>query len=110
MAFDALAAHARDEIGITEALAARPMQAAVVSAFSFLLGGSVPLLASVFATQETFIPIVATVSLFFLALLGAFAARIGGASISQGATRVLLWGAIAMGTTWMAGALFNVAT
>jgi VIT1/CCC1 family predicted Fe2+/Mn2+ transporter len=109
MVHDALGAHARDEIGITEALTARPMQAAVTSSISFALGGIVPLLAGGLAPAETYVPILAAVSLVFLAVLGALAARAGGASIIRGATRVLIWGAVAMGATAAAGSLFGAA-
>ena len=105
MAHDALGAHARDEIGITEALTARPLQAAVTSSISFALGGIVPLLADILAPEGTHIPVIATVSLVFLGALGAFAARAGGAPIMRGAARVLIWGALAMGVTGAIGAL-----
>jgi VIT1/CCC1 family predicted Fe2+/Mn2+ transporter len=109
MAHDALAAHARDDIGITEALTARPLQAAVMSSASFALGGIVPFLAAILAPAGTHVPIVATTSLVFLAGLGALAARAGGAPMLRGAARVLIWGALAMGITGAVGALFGAA-
>jgi VIT1/CCC1 family predicted Fe2+/Mn2+ transporter len=107
MAHDALGAHARDDIGITEALTARPLQAAVTSSTSFALGGIVPLLADILAPLGTHIPVIATVSLIFLAVLGALAAQAGGASILRGAARVLTWGTLVMGVTGAIGALFG---
>ena len=108
MTHDALGAHTRDDIGITEALAARPLQAAAASSLSFALGGILPLLASVLAPSEMRASTVAGVSLVFLAALGGLAARAGGASILRGATRVLIWGAVVMGATGTVGALFGV--
>jgi len=107
MAHDALGAHARDEIGITEALTARPLQAAAMSMVSFALGGVVPLLAVIFAPEGHSISVVAAVSLAFLAALGGLAARAGGAPIWRGAMRVLVWGAVAMMVTGATGALFG---
>lgn len=109
MAHDALGAHARDDIGITDALTARPLQAAVASSVSFALGGSVPLLVGILAPGRMAVPVIATVSLVFLAALGALAARTGGASIVRGALRVLTWGAMAMGITFAVGTLFGAA-
>jgi VIT1/CCC1 family predicted Fe2+/Mn2+ transporter len=107
MAHDALGAHARDEIGITEALTAKPLLAAVTSAVSFTIGGIVPLLADIFAPSQTPIPVIATVSLIFLMALGALAAHAGGAPILRGAARVLIWGALAMVVTGAIGAIFG---
>lgn len=107
MAHDALAAHARDELGITEALRARPIQAASASAASFALGAALPLLVTIFAPATVLIFIVAGASLMFLAALGATAARIGGARISIGAIRVTFWGAVAMAVTAGVGWLFG---
>lgn len=109
MAHDALGAHARDDIGITEALAARPLQAALTSAFSFALGGVVPLLAGVFAPAGTAAFFIAPVSLIFLAALGALAAYAGGAPLLRGAIRVLIWAALAMSVTFAVGTLFGAA-
>lgn len=110
MAHDALGAHARDDIGITEALTARPLQAASVSSASFVIGGVAPLLVSIFAPREILIPVIATISLVFLAALGALAARAGGAPILRGAERMLVWGAIVMVVTGAVGTLFSAAT
>jgi VIT1/CCC1 family predicted Fe2+/Mn2+ transporter len=107
MAHDALGAHARDDIGITEALTARPLQAAVTSSVSFVFGGAVPLLVGILAPRETLIPMTAGISLVLLAALGAFAARAGGAPILRGAARVLIWGAVAMSATGVVGAQFG---
>jgi len=107
MAHDALAAHARDELGITEALRARPIQAASASAASFAVGAALPLLATVLAPASALIFIVAGASLVFLAALGATAARIGGARILIGAIRVTFWGAVAMAVTAGVGWLFG---
>jgi VIT1/CCC1 family predicted Fe2+/Mn2+ transporter len=110
MAHDALAAHARDDIGITDALTARPMQASIASSISFALGATVPYLAGVVAADALRIPIIAGVSLGSLALLGALAARAGGAPIFRGAVRVLIWGALAMAITVAVGTRFGAAT
>ena len=107
MAHDALATHARDELGISETLAARPVQAALSSAASFAFGAALPLLAVVVAPQAYLIPAVAAASLFFLAALGGWAAAAGGASVIKGAVRVTFWGALAMAVTAAAGALFG---
>jgi VIT1/CCC1 family predicted Fe2+/Mn2+ transporter len=107
MAFDALGAHARDDIGISDATAARPIVAAITSALSFASGGAVPLLAATLATRAALIPVVVAVSLLLLALVGALAAHIGGARIVPGMLRVLAWGAIAMSVTGLAGTLFG---
>ncbi len=107
MARDALGAHARDDIGITDALSARPLQAAVASAISFTLGGIVPLVAGIVAPAGSAAWVIAIVSLAVLAGLGALAAYAGGAPILRGAVRVLVWGAIAMGATSAVGSLFG---
>lgn len=107
MAHDALGAHARDELGITEALSARPLQAAVFSAVSFAIGAVLPLGVTALSPFNAMIWLVAVSSLVFLALLGGVAARAGGAGIVTGATRVLFWGAIAMGATALVGKLFG---
>ena len=100
---DALAAHARDELGITEVLKARPLQAALASALSFLCGAVLPILVVVvtplLAPAGWLLPSVALLSLLFLALLGGLAAQAGGASVGVGALRVTLWGAVAMSIT-----------
>jgi vacuolar iron transporter family protein len=107
MAHDALGAHARDDIGITEALTARPLQAALASSTSFALGGIAPVIADILFPREASVVIAAT-SLFFLAALGALAAQLGGAPIIRGAARVLIWGTLAMGITTAFGTLFSV--
>ena len=109
MAHDALAAHARDELGITDALSARPTQAALASAASFAVGAALPLAVTAIAPASSLIPLVSVTSLAFLALLGAVAARAGGAGVLAGTTRVLFWGAIAMALTAGVGALFGTA-
>ena len=107
MAKDALGAHARDELGLSKALNARPFQAAWSSAASFAVGASLPLLVTVFAPVSILIPLIFGTALVFLALLGALAARTGGAGVMMGALRVTFWGALAMGVTAAVGALFG---
>ena len=107
MAKDALAAHSRDELGISETFGARPVQAAIASALSFAIGAMLPLLVAVFAPATGIVSFVAGTSLFFLALLGALAAHTGGASILRGMARVTFWGALAMAITAGIGALFG---
>jgi vacuolar iron transporter family protein len=107
MQHDSLGAHARDELGISEALSARPVQAALASAGSFAFGAVLPLAVAALAPTQSLIPWVSGTSLFFLALLGAVAARAGGAAILVGAWRVTFWGAIAMAITAGVGALFG---
>jgi VIT1/CCC1 family predicted Fe2+/Mn2+ transporter len=109
MAKDALAAHARDELGLTEELAARPLQAALASAATFAVGASLPILTVMLASPGAIGAAVATTSLVCLAGLGALAGRAGGASAWLGAGRVALWGALAMGATSAVGALFGTA-
>ncbi|HYC01221.1 MAG TPA: VIT family protein [Candidatus Limnocylindrales bacterium] len=101
---DALSAHARDELGLTEIHAARPVQAAIASATTFALGAALPLLLTWLSTDAALVPVVAGGSLISLALLGAMAARAGGASIATGAGRVTFWGAMAMAATAAVGA------
>jgi vacuolar iron transporter family protein len=109
MAHDALAAHARDELGITEQMTARPLQAAAASAATFAVGAALPLLVVVFSPL-THLPLaVSGASLVCLAALGALAARAGGASPWIGAGRVALWGALAMAATAIIGKLFGTA-
>jgi VIT1/CCC1 family predicted Fe2+/Mn2+ transporter len=110
MAHDALGAHARDELGITEALSARPVQAATASAASFAVGAVMPLIAVLLAPHSIVIPAVAVTTLFFLAGLGALAASVGGAPVLKGALRVTFWGALAMALTSAVGALFGTIT
>lgn len=109
MAHDALGAHARDELGISEALIARPIQAALASAGSFAVGAAMPLLVTAIAPEASLIYLLSGTSLFFLALLGGLAAHVGGAGVSAGAIRVTFWGALAMGITAGVGALFRTA-
>jgi VIT1/CCC1 family predicted Fe2+/Mn2+ transporter len=105
MAHDALGAHARDELGISETLRARPIQAALASAASFAIGAALPLLVAVLGPARYLIPLLSATSLAFLAILGAAAARAGGAGVTIGAARVMFWGALAMGLTAGIGAL-----
>ncbi len=107
MAHDAIGAHARDELGITDTLSARPTQAAVVSAGSFAVGATLPLLVAAIASEARLIPLVAGTSLAFLAILGGLAAHAGGANVKAGAIRVLFWGALAMALTAAVGAVFG---
>jgi VIT1/CCC1 family predicted Fe2+/Mn2+ transporter len=106
---DALGAHARDELGITETMSARPLQAAGFSAVSFSLGAAMPLLVVFLVTGSLLIPILAASSLIFLAILGGVAARAGGASVTKGSLRVFFWGAIAMIATAIIGKIFGTA-
>jgi VIT1/CCC1 family predicted Fe2+/Mn2+ transporter len=105
MRHDALGAHARDELGISETFRARPIQAALASAGSFAVGAAMPLLATAMAPATGLIPIVSGSSLLFLALLGGLAARAGGAGVTMGAIRVTFWGAMAMALTAGIGAV-----
>ena len=109
MAHDALGAHARDELGISEVLAARPVQAALASAASFTAGAALPLIVATLAPASLLGAVVAGSSLVFLAGLGALAARTGGAPVIAGAWRVTFWGALAMALTAGVGALFGTA-
>ena len=107
MAHDPLGAHARDELGLSDITAARPLQAALASAASFAVGAALPLAIVALAPGNRLVPVIVGASLLLLALLGGLAARIGGASIIKGAARVTFWGALAMGATAAAGALFG---
>jgi VIT1/CCC1 family predicted Fe2+/Mn2+ transporter len=109
MAGDALAAHARDELGISAIHAARPVQAALASAATFAAGAALPLLTAVVVPQSNFVIVVSATSLAFLAALGGLAAQVGGASVVRGALRVTFWGALAMGLTAGVGRLFGAA-
>jgi len=108
--YDALGAHARDELGITETMNARPMQAALASAATFAVGALLPLLVTYFAPAADTALYVGTSSLAFLALLGGLAAQAGGANIMVGVARVAFWGVIAMAATASIGELFGVVT
>jgi VIT1/CCC1 family predicted Fe2+/Mn2+ transporter len=109
MAHDALGAHARDELGISPAFTARPIQAALASAGSFAVGAAMPLAVTAITPAAELIPFVAGTSLLFLAILGGLAARAGGARVTLGAIRVTFWGALAMAATAGVGALFGAA-
>jgi len=109
MAHDALGAHARDELGMSDKLAARPLQAALASAATFGVGALLPILAVVLPPRAWIVPAVSGASLVCLATLGAVAARVGGASAWIGARRVTFWGALAMLATAGVGALFGTA-
>ncbi len=107
MAHDALGAHSRDELGLSEIHSARPLQAALASAGTFTVGAAMPLLLAAIVPVSGMILIVSGSSLVFLALLGGLAARVGGANIAVGAARVTFWGALAMGLTAAIGNLFG---
>ena len=107
MAHDALGAHARDELGITDTQTARPLQAAIFSAVSFSVGAALPLVVTALSSTTWLLPAVTIFSLLLLAALGAVAARAGGAKIWVGAGRVLLWGALAMAVTAAIGHLIG---
>ena len=109
MAHDALGAHARDELGMSEAMTARPVQAALASAATFAVGAFLPLLVALIVPASAVLWAVAAGSLLALALLGSLAARAGGASVRTAAARVTFWGALAMALTAGVGALFGVA-
>jgi VIT1/CCC1 family predicted Fe2+/Mn2+ transporter len=107
MAHDALGAHARDELGISKTLTARPLQAALASAASFAVGAAMPLVVTAMVPERLLIYCVSGASLFFLALLGGVAASVGGAGVAAGAIRVTFWGALAMAITAGVGAFFG---
>lgn len=107
MAHDALAAHARDELGISESLTARPVQAALASAVTFAVGAGMPLLTLLVTPETRLISVVSIISLIFLVCLGVLAARAGGAPMMKSAIRVTFWGALAMGLTAAVGTLFG---
>jgi len=109
MAKDALGAHAREELGLSEATTARPIQAALTSAASFAVGAAMPLAMVLVAPSARLIPVVTIASLLFLALLGAVGARAGGANVARAILRVTFWGAIAMAATAGIGALVGTA-
>ncbi len=107
MAKDALAAHARDELGISEFTTARPVQAALTSAATFAIGAAMPLLMVIVSPVNVLVPVVAGASLAFLALLGAIGAGAGGANILRATARVTFWGALALAITAGIGKLFG---
>lgn len=105
MAKDALGAHAREELGITEITTAQPVLAAVTSAITFAAGAAAPLLLTIFAPLSVVVPVISGGTLFFLAILGALGAHAGGAGLLKGAVRVTFWGAVAMAATALIGKL-----
>jgi VIT1/CCC1 family predicted Fe2+/Mn2+ transporter len=107
MAHDALAAHARDELGLSETHSARPIQAALASAATFATGAALPLLIALISPLSNVIPFVAGSSLVFLAIMGGVAAWVGGAKLVVGTVRVTFWGALAMALTAVIGAVFG---
>jgi len=109
MAKDALGTHARDELGITEVTSARPLQAALFSACSFTLGSLLPLIIIFLVPRSYLIPSVSIMAVLFLALLGAMAAKVGGARILLGSLRVVIWGTIAMLVSAGIGSLLGIA-
>lgn len=109
MAHDALAAHARDELGISEALIARPLQAAASSAASFAAGALLPLAVCLRVAPEHLVGVMWVTATLSLALLGGLSGRAGGANAVRSAARVTLWGVLAMGLTSLAGSLFSIA-
>jgi len=106
---DALGSHARDELGISETVTARPIQAALVSALTFALGAVLPLIVVLLAPEARITLLVAASTIFGLAVLGGLGASAGGAGLVRGAARVTLWGALAMAATAAVGAMFGVA-
>ena len=110
MAKDALKAHARDELGMSDELAARPLQAAIASAATFAAGAALPVVTAMVAPASMLSIVVTVLSLASLAVLGALAARVGGASATVGAARVAFWGALAMAVTAGVGNLFGTST
>ncbi|MDB5936922.1 MAG: hypothetical protein JWQ01_4266 [Massilia sp.] len=107
MAHDALAAHSKDELGITEAMSAKPLQAASASALSFAIGAALPLLVVLLVPHENLIAFTVITSLAFLAFLGGLAARVGGASVKRGVVRVAFWSALSMAAAASIGAAFG---
>jgi VIT1/CCC1 family predicted Fe2+/Mn2+ transporter len=106
---DALGSHARDELGISETVTARPIQAAVVSALTFALGAVVPLIVVFLSPESQIVTLVAASTILGLAVLGGLGASAGGAGVMRGAARVTLWGALAMAATAAVGSIFGVA-
>ena len=106
-ASDALGAHARDELGLTEASSARPLQAALASAGTFAVGALLPVLIALLAPEGMISQLVTASALVLLAVLGAVAARVGGAPLARGTIRVAFWGALAMGASALVGRLFG---
>jgi len=108
-AHDALTAHVRDELGLTEQLAARPLQAALASGVTFSTAAAIPLVAAWLAPAGTIVPVVLVISVLMLAMLGALGARVGGAPLLRATLRVVGWGIFAMAVTAAIGSLFGVA-
>ncbi len=109
MAHDALGAHLRDELGVSGAVSARPVQAGLTSAATFAVGAALPLLTSLVAPAQHVVLVVASASLVFLSALGALSARTGGAPVLKASMRVAFWGALAMGITAAVGKVFGAA-
>ena len=109
MAHDALATHARDELGISDLTTARPIQAAFASAATFAVGAAMPILVVLVTPRVALIPVVVASAILFLALLGGFGAYAGGAPVLRAAVRVTFWGALAMALTAGVGAMFGAA-
>jgi VIT1/CCC1 family predicted Fe2+/Mn2+ transporter len=107
MAHDALGAHSRDELGMSESVSARPVQAGLTSAGTFAVGAALPLLTALVAPPSHVVSVVAATSLVFLTALGALSARTGGAPVLRASLRVAFWGALAMGVTALVGRLFG---
>jgi VIT1/CCC1 family predicted Fe2+/Mn2+ transporter len=107
MAHDALGAHARDELGISETTAANPLQAALASASSFSVGAALPLIVTALAPQQWVAPSIAVTALVSLAVLGGLAARVGGAKVGPGVLRVTFWSALSMGVASAVGTIFG---
>jgi VIT1/CCC1 family predicted Fe2+/Mn2+ transporter len=107
MAHDALGAHARDELGISETTAANPLQAALASASSFSVGAALPLIVTAFAPQRWVAPSITVTALVSLTILGGLAARVGGAKVGLGVLGVTFWSALSMGVASAVGALFG---
>lgn len=107
MQHDALSAHMRDEMGISEAMSARPVQAALASAAAFAVGAAMPLGVTLLAPESSLVVFVTAASLVFLGLLGALAAWAGGAPVAKSVIRVMFWGALAMALTALVGSLFG---
>jgi VIT1/CCC1 family predicted Fe2+/Mn2+ transporter len=107
MAHDALGAHSRDELGVSESVSARPVQAGLTSAGTFAVGAALPLLTALVAPTSHVVAVVAATSLVFLTALGAVSARTGGAPVLRASLRVAFWGALAMGVTAIVGRLFG---
>lgn len=109
MAHDAFSAHARDELGLIEAMSAKPLQAAMASALSFSIGALLPLLTAMLAPLSYLVPMVVVASLVFLAFLGGLAAKAGGADLKKGVLRVTFWSALSMGVSAAIGAMLGTA-